>query len=153
MTHPCSIVPHLIENMYEKDPTPPGYPGLQSDPQNIVDYSTMFALIARSQQTTMLDGYIEYGAGDFDGQSSGHDYMGVSSNPSMNGSSSGPLFTRRLDRGREHNCDGNRQSLGAYRRAWTGWPCDSRAASGFCRGAEALCRRPCAEHVGTSCAC
>ncbi len=39
----------------------------------------MFALIARTQQTTMLDGYIEYGAGDFDGQSSGHDYMGVSS--------------------------------------------------------------------------
>ena len=40
----------------------------------------MFALIARTQQTTtMLDGYIEYGAGDFDGQSSGHDYYGVSS--------------------------------------------------------------------------
>ena len=107
----------------------------------------MFALIARTQQTTMLDGYIEYGAGDFDGQSSGHDYMGVSSNPSMNGSSSGPLFTRRLERGREHNCDGNRQSLGAYRRAWTGWPCDSRAASFFCRSPEALCGRPCAERA------
>ena len=38
----------------------------------------MFALIARTQQTTMLDGYIEYGAGDFDGQNSGHDYYGVS---------------------------------------------------------------------------
>ena len=38
----------------------------------------MFALIARTQQTTMLDGYIEYGAGDFDGQSSGHDFYGVS---------------------------------------------------------------------------
>ena len=39
----------------------------------------MFALIARTQQTTMLDGYIEYGAGDFDGQNSGHDFYGVSS--------------------------------------------------------------------------
>ena len=39
----------------------------------------MFALIASTQQTTMLDGYIEYGAGDFDGQNSGHDFYGVSS--------------------------------------------------------------------------
>jgi hypothetical protein len=41
----------------------------------------MFALIAHAQQTTELaaTGYIAYGAGDFDGQSSGHDYMGVSS--------------------------------------------------------------------------
>jgi hypothetical protein len=41
----------------------------------------MFALIAHAQQTTTQlaeVGYIAYGAGDFDGQSSGHDYMGVS---------------------------------------------------------------------------
>ena len=44
----------------------------------------MFALIARTQQTTMLDGYIEYGAGDFDGQNSGHDFYGVSSRSQKN---------------------------------------------------------------------
>ena len=42
----------------------------------------MFALIAhaQTQQTTQLAavGYIAYGAGDFDGQSSGHDFYGVS---------------------------------------------------------------------------
>ena len=41
----------------------------------------MFALIAHTQQTEQLaaQGYIAYGAGDFDGQNSGHDYYGVSS--------------------------------------------------------------------------
>jgi len=43
-----------------------------------LSHRTMFALIARTQETTMLDGYIAYGAGDFDGQNSGHDYYGVS---------------------------------------------------------------------------
>eukprot|EP00286_Rhodomonas_abbreviata_P019731 CAMPEP_0181309414 /NCGR_PEP_ID=MMETSP1101-20121128/11999_1 /TAXON_ID=46948 /ORGANISM="Rhodomonas abbreviata, Strain Caron Lab Isolate" /LENGTH=46 /DNA_ID= /DNA_START= /DNA_END= /DNA_ORIENTATION= len=32
------------------------------------------------------DGYIEYGAGDFDGQNSGHDYWGVSFHPSFHAS-------------------------------------------------------------------
>ena len=45
----------------------------------------MFALItaAQTQQTTKLDavGYIAYGAGDFDGQNSGHDYLGTVSLP------------------------------------------------------------------------
>jgi len=43
----------------------------------------MFALLAHSQQTTELSavGYIAYGAGDFDGQNSGHDFYGVSSSP------------------------------------------------------------------------
>ena len=43
----------------------------------------MFALFAHSPQTTELSavGYIDYGAGDFDGQNSGHDFYGVSSSP------------------------------------------------------------------------
>ena len=94
----------------------------------------MFALIARTQQTTMLDGYIEYGAGDFDGQSSGHDYMGVSSQAQNDGNAPGPHFPKTRAR-KEHNGGGNRQSLGKYRRARMGqhgWPCDFRAASGMC---------------------
>ena len=106
----------------------------------------MFALIARTQQTTMLDGYIEYGAGDFDGQSSGHDYMGVSAQAQNDGNAPGPLLPKTGVR-KEHTGDANRQSLGKYRLARTGqegWPCHCRVASGVCCWVE-----PCAGPVGT----
>ena len=39
----------------------------------------MFALFTKLYVTELSDpGYIEYGAGDFDGQNSGHDFYGVS---------------------------------------------------------------------------
>ena len=37
----------------------------------------MFALLLK----TTLDGYIDYGAGDFDGEGSGHDFYGVRPHP------------------------------------------------------------------------
>ena len=53
----------------------------------------MFALLAATQTTTMLaaTGYIDYGAGDFDGQSSGHDYYGVSFSGKRGGRAGGKL--------------------------------------------------------------
>ena len=65
----------------------------------------MFALLAATQTTTMLaaTGYIDYGAGDFDGQSSGHDYFGTLWMPPTG-------YVNNCDGGRSHSyCDYRQQ--------------------------------------------
>ncbi len=43
----------------------------------------MFALVRQTMTKLDGEGYIEYGAGDFDGQNSGHDFWGVSSSSAV----------------------------------------------------------------------
>ena len=56
-----------------------------------------------AQFTKLSDGYIAYGAGDFDGQSSGHDFYGTLWMPPTG-------FVNNCDGGRSHSyCDYRQQ--------------------------------------------
>ena len=87
----------------------------------------MFALIAHAQQTTTQlaeVGYIAYGAGDFDGQSSGHDYMGVSAPISPASTQLGACWSMGVGHGGAAGGGGRRRARllkSAYMPAGCGW--------------------------------
>ena len=87
----------------------------------------MFALIAHAQQTTTQlaeVGYIAYGAGDFDGQSSGHDYMGVSAPISPASTQLGAGWSMGVGHGGAAGGGGRRRARllkSAYMPAGCGW--------------------------------